>query len=286
MSDASRGLASMYLAIFLMSSIGIFAKTIPLDAVSITQLRSAIAALCLLVFNLSFQSNYMMKGWRTGLGVYGLGVLMGLHWITFFHSMQISSVAVGILSLFSYPIITVLLEPVFRGGKPRWQDIVSGCLVLVGIVIMVSGDLGNRDIVEGVLFGIASAFFFSIRNIVQKYKFNHVSSSALMMHQVIAIALVLLVFLDWEGVGSMTRFDWGLLVSLGVVTTAGAHTLVVHSLKALPAKSVAMVSCLQPALASLLAFLLLGEVPTLTIVVGGCIILGVALVESIIYYRE
>ena len=208
---------------------------------------------------------------------------MGLHWITFFHSMQVSTVAIGMLSLFTYPIITVLLEPFFNKIRVKTSDIVAGVVVLIGVLMMVKDDLHQFDssVMQGVFWGVISAFLFSIRNLLQKYHHPAVSSDGLILHQVIAIALMLLVFVDYSEVASLESGDWLMLVLLGAVSTATAHSLLSYSLKHLPAKSVAMISCLQPLFATLFAWLLLNETPTQSIVLGGLIIVSVALYESI-----
>ena len=50
MTDSKHGLSILYVAVFLLSLNGLFSKLIPLDAVSVTQLRSVMAALALLAF--------------------------------------------------------------------------------------------------------------------------------------------------------------------------------------------------------------------------------------------
>ena len=70
------------------------------------------------------------------------------------------------------------------------------------------------------------------------------------------------------------------LLLLGILCTAGAHTFYAASLKRLPAKSVALIGCLQPVLATLFAWLVIQETPQLNVLFGGAIILGVAAYES------
>ncbi len=109
------GLLVLYIAVFLLSLNGLFAKLIPLDALSITQLRSVIAVFGFLAFGLVRKRKLRVKNLKQQFGVAFLGgLLLGLHWITFFHAMQVSTVAIGMLSLFSFPIMTILLEPLFN----------------------------------------------------------------------------------------------------------------------------------------------------------------------------
>ena len=172
--DSARGILILYLGLTLLSLNGLFAKLIPLDAFSITQLRSFVAIGGFCLFCRLFGMPLRVKSGKQLLGIYGLGVVMGVHWGTFFHAMQISTVAVGILALFSYPMITILLEPLFTRNRLSARDVFSGILVLVGLVIMVWEDLGgglSGNIVQGAFWGVFSALLFSLRNLCQKYYF-------------------------------------------------------------------------------------------------------------------
>jgi len=283
MSDSRHGLSVLYVAVLLLALNGLFSKLIPLDATSITQLRSALAAITLLAFAIVNKRQFKLDSKRQYLGIYAIGALLGFHWISFFHSMQVSTVAIGMLSLFTYPMITVLLEPFYTKQKILVSDIVAALVVLLGVFIMLGGKITSfdSDIAQGVFWGVISAFLFALRNLLQKYYYPEVSSDRLMMHQVLAVAIMLLVFVDYPSVLSLSVNDWLTLLLLGVISTATAHTLLSYSLKRLAAKSVAMISCLQPFIATLFAWLLLHEEPTNAVLVGGCIIVSVALYESL-----
>jgi len=282
------GLPILYLAIFLLSLAGLFAKLIPLDALSITQLRTCVAALGLAIFAMLQKRRLRLEGARTYAGVYAIGLLLGSHWVTFFHSIQLSSVAVGILSLFSFPMLTILLEPLFSGHKLKAGDFIAGLIMIVGLVVMVGPDLGDLQgqIVQGVLWGVFSALLFVLRNLFQKYHFSHVPSDCLMFHQVVAIALVLAVFVDYPQVSVLTSVDWFKVVLLGILSTAGAHTLLVFCMKQLPVKSVALISCMQPVIAALLAWYIIKETPGASVVIGGGIVLSVSVYESLQKWRS
>ena len=283
MTDSKHGLSILYVAVFLLSLNGLFSKLIPMDAVSLTQLRSVMAALALLAFALLRKRRIGLKGIKEFVGVYLVGVILGLHWVSFYHSMQISTVAIGMLSLFTYPVITVFLEPFFNKKLIAKSVVVAAIVVFMGIAIMLGDDLQQFDsaAVQGVFWGVISAFLFSIRNLLQKYHHSSVPSDSLILHQVIAIAFMLILFVDVDSLKLMNSTDWVLLVLLGVISTATAHSLLSFSLKHLPAKSIAMISCLQPLAAAGFAWLILNEVPTMEIIVGGSIIVSVAFYESV-----
>ncbi len=277
------GLLVLYIAVFLLSLNGLFAKLIPLDALSITQLRSVIAVFGFLAFGLVRKRKLRVKNLKQQFGVAFLGLLLGLHWITFFHAMQVSTVAIGMLSLFSFPIMTILLEPLFNKKRLYMSDVLAGFAVLSGIAIMVSQDLCDigGSVVQGVFWGGLSALLFSLRNLIQKYHFSSISSDSLMFHQVLTIVLMLAPFIDIPKISGLNPSNLGSLLLLGIFSTATAHTLLSYSLKQLAAKSVALISCLQPLLAAILAWFVLSEMPQMSVVIGGAMILSVAMYESV-----
>jgi len=283
MTDSKHGLSILYVAVFLLSLNGLFSKLIPLDAVSVTQLRSVLAALALLGFALLRKRALRLRNIKEYIGVYCVGIVLGLHWVSFYHAMQVSTIAIGMLSLFTYPVITVFLEPLFNKKSIQLSDVFAAVAVFSGIAIMLGDDLNQFDstAMQGVFWGVLSAFLFSIRNILQKYNHPNVASDSLILHQVIAISFMLILFVDADALQSLESDDWLLLILLGAISTAMAHSLLSFSLKRIPAKSIAMISCLQPLAAAGFAWLILDEVPTLGIVVGGLIIVSVAFYESV-----
>ncbi|MCP4076662.1 MAG: hypothetical protein GY744_10815 [Gammaproteobacteria bacterium] len=51
--------------------------------------------------------------------------------------MQVSSIAIGIISLYTYPVITVFPEPLFHGEKPHVKDIICAIVISFGIYLLV-----------------------------------------------------------------------------------------------------------------------------------------------------
>ncbi len=288
MPHTKNHLSVLYVAVFLLSLNGLFSKLIPLDAISITQLRSVIAVITLLCFALIGRRGYRLSGLREYAGVYLLGVILGLHWITFFYAMQISTVAIGMLSLFTYPVITVFLEPLFNKVKIKAFDLIAVVMVFLGIMIMLGEDLNEFDssAMQGVLWGVISAVLFSIRNLMQKYKHPNVPSDKLILHQVVMVSVILLMFVDIDTTLLFNVYDWMLLILLGVISTATAHSLLSYSLKYLSAKTVATISCLQPVLAAIFAGFVLNEIPNGGVIVGGFIIVSVAFYESVSHIKS
>ncbi len=277
---------TLYSALLLLSINGVFANGLPLDATTMTYIRCVFAAMTLALFIYFSKGKIRLPNIKTVVLVYFLGFILGLHWVSYFYSMQVSSVAIGLLALYTFPIMVLFIEPFFTGKRVQPIDIGLGVLVFIGLCIIVIGqhdpntDISSNGVFIGVITGIGSAFLFTIRNMVQKYYCPDISSDTLMLHQMLLVCTTFFFFVDTESVAQLPNEYWGYLVLLGVFTTAVAHTLLVKSYKLFPGKTVGLISCLQIVFGSFFAWAFLGETISLSTALGGSIILGVAAYES------
>lgn len=279
MPSYHRGLWSVHAAVFLFGLTALFSKWIQLPAVDITMLRSVVAIVALW---------WVMR--REGLAMrlasrrdYGIALMLGLllasHWVTYFHAMQVATVAVGVIALYTFPVITVFLEPLFHRGRPQLVDIVSALAVLFGIYLLVPSFSIDDHITQGVLWGVFSALLFALRNIIQGRYFSHYPAKQSLFYQIVVTLLLLLPFTA-QVIPQVSGFQWGQLLILGVAFTALPHTLFAFSLRHFKAKTTSLIACLQVVYATVFAALLLGEWPTLSTVLGGVIVVAAAMFET------
>jgi drug/metabolite transporter (DMT)-like permease len=114
----------------LLGATALFSKLLPLSAVDITFGRAAIA--CIMLFGIVklFGKSIFLDCKKDYFVALFLGLLMAAHWVSYFAAMQYSSISVGMIALFTFPVMTVLLEPFFEGIRLVWQDLVSAIVVL------------------------------------------------------------------------------------------------------------------------------------------------------------
>ncbi len=211
--------------------------------------------------------------------IFLIGVLLALHWVTYFHAMQVATIAVGVIALYTFPIITVFLEPLFHGDKPHVKDVASALLVLFGIYLLVPEFSLNNQTTQGMLWGILSALLFSLRNILQGHYFKGHSARKSLFYQALVTFIVLLPF-SFNVIPEVSINQWELLLILGLFFTALPHTLFAFSLLNLKAKTVSLVACVQVAYATVFAAILLDEWPASATVIGGVIVVSTAMYES------
>ena len=73
-----------------------------------------------------------------------------------------------------------------------------------------------------------------------------------------------------------------ILLTLGVICTALAHTLFIASMRAITAQSASLVASLEPVWGIVFGVLLLGAIPTASTLFGGAIILCATLLPGIV----
>lgn len=279
MTNSFKGLLAVHSAVLIFGLTALFSKLISLTALEITLLRSIFAVFIIFAIFLWQKKSIKLSHPKDYGIVILLGVLLALHWVTYFHSMQISSIAVGVIALYTFPIITVFLEPLFHGERPHIKDVISAFTVLFGIYLLVPEFSLSNETTLGILWGVLSALFFALRNIVQGHYFKGYTARHSLFYQTLVTFIVLLPF-SFEVIPAVTNIQWGQLLILGVFFTALPHTLFAFSLLNLKAKTVSLVACVQVVYATIFAALLLSEWPQLSTVVGGLIVVSAAMYES------
>ena len=275
-----RSLAEIHGAVLLFGLAGLFGKWLPFSPVIIVLGRVFFASLSLaIVLYLSGQS-LNIKPLRNFFFLLLLGALLAVHWISFFHSIQISTVAIGLLSFACYPVFTAFLEPLFFKEKLIKLNIIYALLCLIGIFLIVPHFQLENTIYQGVLWGVFSGITFSILTILNRKFSQQYSSLVIAFYQDLAATLFLFPFLFLIKY-SLNPKDIILLVLLGVFCTAAAHSLFIKGMRRVKAQTASIIHSLEPFYGIILAFLFLKEIPSLRTVGGGLLVVTAALAVSL-----
>lgn len=283
-------MVQLHLGVLLLGVSALFAKLIDLPALDIIAYRSLLTFFLLAVLLKLFKQPLTLRCLKDYKVALILGVLAAIHWLTYFMSVQMTSVSVGMITLFTYPVITVLVEPLFRKQLPKLQDLLISVIVLFGISLLFPGlwqamPSVSEQYVLGIILGLVSALTFALRNIGIQHYFKGYSGMQGMFYQ---FAITALIFMPFVGAmpQQITTYDWHLLLLCTVFFTAAPHVLFAGSIAKVSAKTASLVACLQPLYGTVWGLILLSEVPTLTTLLGGVIILCAALYETLKSARQ
>jgi drug/metabolite transporter (DMT)-like permease len=298
-SPYSRGYLIALSATLLWSFTGIIishiSRTYELPSLVLALWRDMFVALGLVVAFLIFSpGRFRLRRLHLSfMWLYGLVLSLFNSMWTF--SVEFNGAAVATVLAFSSPAMTAILERlIFRTTINRIQ-LVSIVLSLAGTVL-VSGahDLAAwRVNAAGISFGLLTGFFFACYNMMGKASANKsidswtaqfysfgIATCFLLLFNLLADAFSgneLLSNLFWLG---PSWSGWGWLLLLGLGPTLGGYGLYTMSLKYLPATVSNLIATLEPALAAILAYFLLGEYLSGVQVIGSaCILTGVILLR-------
>ena len=267
-----------------MSTSGVLARAMGVSPELAIWVRCIVASLALGLVLKFMKLPLWAKERKALIIVIASTILFGAHWITYFYSLHFSSVAIGMLSLFTYPVFTAILEPIIVKSKPKLIDIGLSFVAFFGVFFLVPDfDLTN-DVTLGVVIGVFSAITYSLRNIMLKLHVQNHSGITLMFMQVVGLSVLLSPVFFIGDIGlklDMMAFDWWKLLTLGLFTTAIGHTLFVVSFKNFSITVISILSTLTPLIGIGLGYLFLDELPQGNVWIGGLLISIAVVVESL-----
>jgi drug/metabolite transporter (DMT)-like permease len=209
------------------------------------------------------------------------GLLLCLHWVTFFASVQSASIAIATLTFACFPLFSIALESLAQRRLPSMVKIIAGTVIILAVALLVGGQNQN---LFGLFIGIASAFFFAAFGIVSKSLNQNISPLVVSFWQNCVVALALAPLLGSALPAPQTASHWGYLLLLGIVTTALMHQLYFYALARLEASTCSGFVALEPIYAIVLAGYFFGEAVAMQAIVSGLLILGASFM--LFYWEE
>lgn len=285
MNKNLRPIAEINLATLFISTSGILGKLITLPAPLTILIRSVFAVFFLILLMKIFRIHKKVN-FKKHLGFFVVsGICLAGHWVFYFYAIQISTVAVAVISLFTYPVITTLLEPLFLKTRLENFNIVSSVVVLIGVFIIIPAfDLDN-NITLGILAGILSSVMYSCRNILSKKYIHEYSGIAILLNQLI-FAIICLIPFGFVYAVHISTSNLIYLIILGLMTTALGHVLFVRSLQYYSTSTVSIISSLQPVYAVLWAVIIINESLNSKVLIGGSLIFAVVIAQNLNAYKK
>jgi len=275
-----KGLLEIHIAVLFFGLAGIFGKLVVLPSTIIVFGRVFFATLFLSLILLYLKQGIRLRQKQDYFFMALMGVILAVHWVTFFQAIQVSTVAIGLLTFSTFPVFVTFLEPIFFRERVELKDIFVAIVAVVGVALVIEEFEIRNSMTRGALWGIASGFTFALLSIMNRKYVKQYSSIIVAFYQDSIATVVLLPFLFLAA--PVFRLNDILLLSiLGVIFTGLAHTLFIKGLASVKAQKASIIASLEPVYGIVAAILLLGAIPTLRVVIGGGIILGAAFYATV-----
>lgn len=204
------------------------------------------------------------------------GVLLALHFATWFESLKWTSIASSTVLVSTEVIFTALGFALFLKGRIPRLGMAAIALSFAGSAALALADGGGRGALYGDLLALAAAVFVSLYTLIGRVQRDHLSTTVYTFLTYSACLLTLLV-LDGATLTPVVGYGWKeVLIGLGlaVACTLLGHSLFSYSLKYLSPSYVSAAKLCEPIFASLLGIPLFGEIPGGVQVFGSVLVLA------------
>ena len=281
----------IHLCVVLWGFTAIIGKLISLPALPLVWWRMLLVVALLMLLPRVWRGLRAMSA-RLRWSYAGVGVLVALHWLTFYASIKLSNASVGATCMALATVFTALIEPVLTGKRLSKREVGLGIAVLPGVALVAGGVPG--DMLIGVVVGTISALFVSCFSSLNKRLVEHSDALSVTALEMAAGVAAMTVIAPMTGLLSPAfggdpfvlpdLRDGAYLLALAVACTLVPFALSLMALRHLTAFGSQLAINLEPIYAIALAILLLGEQRELTpqFYLGVAIILGVVLVYPLL----
>ncbi len=261
MSPANRAWLQIHFCVILWGFTAILGKVITLPALPLVWWRMTLVTAALLFVG-RFWTGLATLSPRSIATYSGIGVLVAMHWLTFYGAIKLSNASVAVACLALAPMFVAFVEPVVVRRRFDVRELLFGLAVIPGIVLVVGGTpTGMR---MGITVGVLSAFFVSIFSALNK-RFvegsNALSITGLEMGSGAVFLTLLAPLFPMFGKSFVmpARQDALLLLVLAMGCTLLPYALSLVALRHLSAFTTTLAVNMEPVYAIVLAIVLLGE---------------------------
>ena len=282
-----RPYAAIALAVVSVSFSAIFISWSTSPFITIALYRLALASLILVPFVLANRASLLALTRKEVLGMMGVGAILATHFTLWIGSLKLEGVSVSVASsvilVTSHPLLVGLLSHfVLRERLNSWMALGIG-LGFSGVVVIAFADSTARSAslvgdLLAFLGGVAAGFYFLAgRRLRQRIPLLAYAFVVYVTATGVLLLYTLILRESLVPVGNVPR-ELGLFLAMAMIPQIGGHTLYNWSLRWVPAPIVSLSLVGEPIGSSLLAWVLLQQVPGIAVGIGGALaLLGIYL---------
>lgn len=251
----------LHFAIILAGFTAILGKLIQLNEGLLTFYRMFLSAFILVIF-LFLDKQLQKLSLKNTLQLFGVGVIISLHWVTFYGSIKYSNVSVSVTCLSTIGFFTSFFEPLIMRRKVDFVEVFLGMLAIGGVYLIFNFYPQYKT---GIIFGIISAMLACIFPILNKKLLNNFSPNTVTLYEMsggfIALCFILPFYLQFFPASYYlpTLSDWWWLIILAGVCTVFAFNLSLNALKHISAFTTNLSYNFEPVYSIILAFIIFKE---------------------------
>ena len=190
--DTRKNVILLHIAVMCFSCSGVIGQYVQIPAVQVAMGRVICSSLLLLAISLVCKDKLTLDSKKD----YGLmiltGVVMAIHWSSFFQSIQTSSVAIGTITFSTFPLFLTFLEPLLFHEKIRGKNILNALILLMGVLITIPEFSVENKVTIGILWGMLASFTYAVMTLSNRYFSNRYKGRTICLYEQGTAAIALL----------------------------------------------------------------------------------------------
>ncbi len=276
----------LHFLVFIAGFTAILGELISINAIPLVWFRMLIATVLMSIYirimriKIKIPTRYIIRFCIAG-------VIIALHWITFFGSIKVANVSIA-LSMFSTgAFFASFIEPIIFKRRVIWYEIIFGILVIIGVFIITKSEM---KYLMGIVLGILSAFLSSLFAVINGKFLERNSATVISFYEFLGGVLFITIFIPLFGDGFSLDFfklsgsDYGYLFILASICTAYAFIASVYIMNYISPFTVILTYNLEPVYGIILALILFPESEKMSsqFYLGAIIIIAVVILNGFI----
>jgi len=255
-----KSLIHFHFIVFIFGFTAILGSLISIESLGLVWYRMLIAFIFLILIAVIFKINIKVSN-KLLIKLLFCGVLISLHWITFFKAIKVSNVSITLSVLSLGAFLTSFLEPLFYERKIIPYEVFLGVFVVFGTSLIFKS---QYYYIEGIFYALISVFLSVIFGLINGKLIKQASPLVISIYEllggVILTTLILIFIGDFSfDFFNISKVDWFWLLLLGSVCTAYAFVISVKVLKHLTPYSLMISINMEPVYGIILAIIILNE---------------------------
>ena len=164
LNDKIKDYLHLHFLVFIAGFTAILGELITIGSIDLVWYRMSIAGVLMFVFIRLTNKNLNIDR-RTLIGFLTAGVIIALHWVTFFESINQSNISIALSMFSSGAFFASFIEPIFFRRRIRAYEMFFGILVIIGVLLITRSEL---QYINGIILGLFSALFSTLFAVIQR----------------------------------------------------------------------------------------------------------------------
>ncbi len=279
----------LHFIVFIWGFTAVLGALISISAIPLVWYRVMLASIFIFLFLLWRGTVLKVNTQTLWQCIFG-GVLIGLHWITFFYAIKVANVSIALATMSTGALFTTLLNKIFFKRKFITYELIFAFLAILGLTLIF---YANGNYYKGLLAGLISAFLSACFTLLNSKLVLHNVASVISFYELLTATVLIGLWLFFNNKIDIAFFqlsgtDWLYLILLASICTAYAFVASTYVLKQVNAFTMMLTINLEPIYGIILALIIFGEKEhmSLEFYLGAIIVLFTVILNGIITLRR